>query len=101
MNEKLKVILGTGCLGILLAFLIASVSFPGFGSFEKKISNYYIQQGWKELKASNVVTSIVWDFRGYDTLGEESVLFTAAIGVAALGFGLHILEKMELEKERK
>jgi multisubunit Na+/H+ antiporter MnhB subunit len=28
-----------------------------------------------------VVTTIVWGYRGYDTLGESTVLFTAVVGV--------------------
>ena len=29
----------------------------------------------------NLVTGIIFDFRGYDTLGEATVLVTAVIGV--------------------
>ena len=42
---------------------------------------YYIQNGLEKTGSANIVNSIVWDFRGYDTLGEETVLFTATIGV--------------------
>ena len=31
--------------------------------------------------AMNVVTSVILDYRAYDTLGEATVLFTAVIGV--------------------
>jgi multisubunit Na+/H+ antiporter MnhB subunit len=34
--------------------------------------------------ATTVVTSIILDFRAYDTLGEATVLFTAVIGVLAV-----------------
>lgn len=34
--------------------------------------------------ATNVVTGILWDYRGYDTLGEATVIFVAVAGVAAL-----------------
>lgn len=39
--------------------------------------------------AANVVTGILWDYRGYDTLGEATVIFAAVAGVGALfrGFG--------------
>jgi len=36
------------------------------------------------LKAPNAVTSIVLDFRGYDTLGEATVIFVAITGVVVL-----------------
>ena len=38
----------------------------------------------KETGAINSVTATVFDFRGYDTLGEAIVLFTAICGVAAV-----------------
>jgi multisubunit Na+/H+ antiporter MnhB subunit len=38
----------------------------------------------EELAANNVCTAIVFDYRGYDTLGEATVLFTAVVGVAAI-----------------
>lgn len=34
--------------------------------------------------AANVVTSVLWDYRGYDTIGEATVIFVAVCGVAAL-----------------
>jgi multisubunit Na+/H+ antiporter MnhB subunit len=35
----------------------------------------------EETGASNTVTSVVFDYRGFDTLGEATVLFTAVAGV--------------------
>ena len=32
----------------------------------------------------NIVTAVLADFRGYDTLGETTVVFTAGIGVLLL-----------------
>ncbi len=58
------------------------VSLPEFGSFQNKhVAEYYLQNGVLHTGSLNLVNAIVWDFRGYDTLGEETVLFTAAIGV--------------------
>lgn len=37
-----------------------------------------------EVAANNAVTAIVFDYRGYDTLGEATVLFTAVVGVALI-----------------
>ena len=34
-----------------------------------------------ETGANNAVTSVVFDYRGFDTLGEATVLFTAVAGV--------------------
>lgn len=45
------------------------------------MDDYFIYNGQNESAANNIVTSIVFDYRGYDTLGEASVLFTAVLGV--------------------
>lgn len=46
--------------------------------------NYYIEHGVEEVGGTNIVTDIVFDYRGYDTLGEATVLFTAIAGAVAL-----------------
>jgi multicomponent Na+:H+ antiporter subunit B len=37
-----------------------------------------------ERKATNVVASVTFDYRGVDTMGEEYILFAAVLGVAIL-----------------
>ena len=71
-------------LVLLSAIMISTVSLEGFGNFENKISNYHIENAAEDTEASNIVTTIVWDYRAYDTLGEETVLFTATLGICAL-----------------
>ncbi len=46
--------------------------------------NYYITHGLKDVGGNNIVTDIVFDYRGYDTIGEATVLFTAIAGAVAL-----------------
>lgn len=46
--------------------------------------DYYIEHGVDEVGGTNIVTDIVFDYRGYDTLGEATVLFTAIAGATAL-----------------
>ena len=45
-----------------------------------------IQQNLKNTHAVNDVTSIVFDFRGYDTMGEAFILITAVAGSAVILF---------------
>lgn len=45
------------------------------------MDNYFIHHGQNQTGANNIVTSIVFDYRGFDTLGEASVLFTAVLAV--------------------
>ena len=76
-------LIGTGALVALVGFfIIALTALPDFGSFENKhVAEFYLENGLNITKSPNIVNSIVWDFRGYDTLGEETVLFCAALGV--------------------
>ena len=48
------------------------------------MDQYYLEKAQPEKAANNVVTAIVFDYRGFDTLGEGAVLFTAICSVAAL-----------------
>ena len=45
-----------------------------------------VQQNLAEAHAVNDVTSIVFDFRGYDTMGEAFILITAVAGSAVILF---------------
>ncbi|MDO5845329.1 MAG: hypothetical protein Q4Q04_00230 [Methanocorpusculum sp.] len=62
---------------------------PAFGlSFGTPVSDatdsYYIAHAQEETGSNNVVTSIVFDYRGFDTLGEATVLFVAVLGLVIL-----------------
>ncbi len=71
--------------GLLLVFaflLIAAVNLHGFGDpTNTEMDDYFIHNGQRQTGANNIVTSVVFDYRGYDTLGEATVLFTAVSGV--------------------
>jgi multicomponent Na+:H+ antiporter subunit B len=43
------------------------------------ISPYYIEHSHHETGAPNFVTAVLADYRGYDTLGETTVIFTAGL----------------------
>lgn len=47
-------------------------------------SNKYLADGLKETGSANIVTSILLDYRAYDTLGEATVLFAAILGALAV-----------------
>ncbi len=58
-----------------------------FGADKARVSDYYVNKGVKETGAVNIVTAVVVNYRGFDTLGEIAVLFTGAIGLGAVLFG--------------
>lgn len=82
-------------LGLVIAvgvLLVSTVAFamPEFGSFpqrevggciENAIGQQILENAPEQTGATNVVTSVVWGYRGYDTLGEATVLFAAVVGV--------------------
>lgn len=57
---------------------------PGFGYPIMKVAKIYIDTGVAKTGATNLVSSVILDFRAYDTLGEATILFTAVIGVMAI-----------------
>ncbi|MDG6220926.1 MAG: hypothetical protein QCI38_05705 [Candidatus Thermoplasmatota archaeon] len=68
---------------ILLGFLaLAAYNMREFGDpVNRDMDQYFLDNAQEETGANNVVTSIVFDYRGYDTLGEATVLFAAVSGV--------------------
>jgi multisubunit Na+/H+ antiporter MnhB subunit len=51
---------------------------------ETAMDDYFLLHAPADKSAQNVVTSMVFDFRGFDTLGEAAVLFTALSSIGAL-----------------
>lgn len=80
-----KIILGVTFL-LFFAFLVVSaINMRPFGEpIFSEMDDYFIENAQSETGANNVVTSIVFDYRGFDTLGEATVLFAAAVGIVAL-----------------
>lgn len=71
------------CFFLVLAYF-ALKELPHFGQPIMRVAKEYIAYGLQETGATNIVTSVILNFRAYDTLGEVTVLFTAVIGVLAV-----------------
>jgi len=72
---------------IIVLLLVASKCFrdlPEFGYPIMKVSGTYLREGLARTGATNLVASVILDYRAYDTLGEATILFTAVIGVLAI-----------------
>ena len=71
-----------------LALMYAALGMPEFGSPEAPIHGHvaprYVEQSGTEVGLPNIVTSVLASYRGFDTLGEVTVIFTAGIGVMLL-----------------
>lgn len=71
-------------LSIIAVGIILSLRAIPYGTPKTRIGNHFINNGVEETGAVNIVTSVVIGYRGFDTLGEITILFTAAIGLGAL-----------------
>ncbi|MBN2120631.1 MAG: DUF4040 domain-containing protein [Candidatus Omnitrophica bacterium] len=57
---------------------------PEFGNPLMRVASAYLRDGLLQTGSTNIVASVILDYRAYDTLGEATVLFTAVIGVLAV-----------------
>jgi len=81
------VTLFVGLLFVVL-FLVSAYfclqSLPQFGAPLMRVSQTYVNDALEKTGAANIVAAIILDYRGYDTLGEATVLFTAVVGALAV-----------------
>ena len=79
----LAVVLITGA-----ALIYGMTDMPLYGQpdnpVQQHVAPYYIEQSGKDIDIPNIVTSVLASYRGFDTLGETVVVFTAAVGVVLL-----------------
>jgi multisubunit Na+/H+ antiporter MnhB subunit len=68
------------------AFLLLAVSdLRPFGAPQiATMDDYFIANTQSQVAVNNVVTAVVFDYRGFDTLGEATVLFAAVVGILSL-----------------
>jgi multicomponent Na+:H+ antiporter subunit B len=76
------------CSLIFAALVYGSLDMPLYGDPAAPVHNHvaprYLNDSMGEIGAPNVVTSVLASYRGYDTMGETFVIFTAAVGVMTL-----------------
>ena len=77
------VVLVTG--GVLL---YGTSEMPPFGAPDNPahlhVAPRYVEESGHEIGVPNIVTSVLASYRGYDTMGETTVIFTALVGVLLL-----------------
>jgi multicomponent Na+:H+ antiporter subunit B len=79
----LLVTIGTGAVLVWGTNVLPPFGSPD-GVIHKHVAPRYVADTVRETNVPNVVTSVLADYRGYDTLGETTVIFTAGIGVMLL-----------------
>ena len=92
----LIVVLITGAL-----LIYGTADLPDFGDpnapAQQHVAPYYLDKSMEHAGVPNVVTTVLASYRGFDTLGEVTVIFTAGIAVLLLIGG----RRKETEKENK
>ena len=72
--------------GLLLVY--GTLDMPNFGSNDSPAQTHmsanFLKNSPEEIGIPNVVTAILASYRGFDTLGETAVVFTAGVGVILL-----------------
>jgi len=72
--------------GMILIY--GTVDMPDWGDPNSPaslhVSPRYIEKTMEETATPNMVTSVLADYRGYDTLGETTVIFTAGLSCALI-----------------
>ena len=92
-----------GALVLLLLVLSVGVmqALPEFGlapvaRLSDAPSVFYLKEGLARTGSGNIVMAVLLDFRGYDTLGEATVLFASIVGAMAI---LRRKSRQEIELE--
>lgn len=79
----LIVVLGTGA-----ALAYGSLGLPNWGSADNPIHQHvaprYLVDSVDEVDVPNIVAAVLASYRGYDTMGETTVVFAAVVGAFAL-----------------
>lgn len=72
--------------------IYGTLDLPTFGDpnapIHGHVTQHYLEKVEEEIHIPNVVTAVLASYRGYDTLGEVAVIFTAMIAVFMLLSGL-------------
>jgi len=78
---KLLGLIVVGLTGALLMY--GTMDFPDWGDPNSPasvhLSNYYIEQAMHDTQVPNLVTAVLADYRGYDTMFETAVIFCAGL----------------------
>jgi multicomponent Na+:H+ antiporter subunit B len=93
-RQRLWVFLA-GMAGLAAFYLWGLAGLPAFGSYPGPYGYIINDIAVGQTNATGVVSAVNFDYRGFDTVGEEFILFVAATGVAT------VLRHLRGERERE
>ncbi len=83
-----------GVAGLVAFYLWGLAGLPGFGDYPGPYGFILNHVAVAQTKATGVVSAVNFEYRGFDTVGEEFILFAAAAGVSV------VLRRLRGERER-
>ena len=83
-----------GAAGLIAFVLWGFAGLPGFGRYPGPYGFIINSVALRQTHATGTVSAVNFEYRGFDTLGEEFILFTAAAGVGT------VLRRLRGERER-
>jgi multicomponent Na+:H+ antiporter subunit B len=70
--------------GLVAFYLWGLTGLPGFGNYPGPYGDIINKVAVVQTNATGVVSAVNFEYRGFDTVGEEFILFIAAIGVGTV-----------------
>jgi multicomponent Na+:H+ antiporter subunit B len=83
-----------GGAGLIAFYLWGLLGLPGFGNYPGPYGFIINRVVVAQTNATASVSAVNFDYRGFDTVGEEFILFTAAAGMSI------VLRRLRGERER-
>ena len=83
MRKAIGLIVLVVVIASLVTAMVGLIHPFGYPS-QSDMDDYIIENAQEQSGSNNVVASVVFDYRGLDTLGEATILFTAVTGVLLL-----------------
>ena len=100
-----NVLAGFICIGAGALLLLAVADLPSFGDPMSQVHQHvaprYLAESGSALHIPNVVTTVLASYRGFDTLGETIVVFTAGLGVLMFLAGATRTHRMAKKNAKK
>ena len=101
--KKVLAVLCTCALAVLLLYVVTLL--PRMGDADnptnRQVVPHYLEHGEQEAGTRNIVAGVVFNYRGYDTMGEVAIFSAALAGIfAVLGRGKRKIGRAFIDESR-
>ncbi len=87
---------GVGAMGLALFYVAAFLRLPGPGEIKSEYGELINRQTVSQRNVTDAVTAVNFDYRGFDTIGEEYILFISVVGTLVILREAHEKHRKEL-----